>query len=507
MCRLSVGCLVVVSAVFVANTGLGDETPPTSRWTLIDGELSEFARRVFKITDVVLDNHIEPPTRQEMLLCGLTALHGDALPDGLSRSVSAVANEEDFVECLLRYFPEGSDPLAIVKSRAKFLYGLERAIPGGLEFQSAKEAAVARQLAANQYIGIGIRLGKAKDTKFFQIAEMLWRGPAAKAGIEAGEFIVAVDGTSTWGLSLEDLVDRLRGPEGTTFNVGIARDVESKPRTITLTRSVVPRQTVVGLRELEPEKWECVVGGRIPTAYLKVREITGGTVAELREYEADLAAKNVSFIVLDLRGTDCSELRHALHFADALLNRGSAGTIRLRGQRMSVPLDRDWLFTGWPMAVLVNEYTSGFAEWLAGLLQQYRGAMIVGRATTGERRFISTPVELPNDWGVVRMATGVLERETAPDRSESAATVSGEPVAQFTIGAVVSFLFRDTVGSRQMLNRPHAVIPDVMVEGRTEVFDAPGPDAAERDLMEHWLSPAIKVLKDPAEQSADREQP
>ncbi|HQU43200.1 MAG TPA: S41 family peptidase, partial [Pirellulales bacterium] len=388
MRAFSVRWFAFVWAMLALNAALGEEPNGGPRWPLVEGDLSEFARRVFQITDLVLDKHIEPPTRQEMLLCGLTAVHHNAVPDGLSRDVSQVASEDDFVQCLVRHWPDATQDADGVQRRPRFLFGLSCAVPGGLDFQSAKEAAVARQLAANQYVGIGIMLGRGNNANDYSIGGTFPRGPAAKAGIEEGELLVEVDGVKTKGLSMQDLIDRLRGPEGTTLTVGIARNADSAPRSVKLTRNVVPRQTVVGHYELAPEKWECIIVGQIPVAYLSVREINGSTVSELREYEAELASKNVSFLVLDLRRTQCSELRHALIFADALLDGGPVGIIRYRGARMSVPLDRDWLFRGWPMAVLVDDHTAGLTEWLAGLLQRHRGAVVVGRPTTGEWRFV-----------------------------------------------------------------------------------------------------------------------
>jgi carboxyl-terminal processing protease len=396
-------------SLLAASVSLGDEPKGTSRSALLTGDQTQFARRAFQITEIVLDKHVEPPSRQEMLLCGLTAIQRDPVPDGLSRAVSAVAKEDDFVACLIRFWPAG-DEAGSEEVREAFLNGMGQAVPGDLRFTSSKEAVVERQFAANQYVGIGIALKAAEKSKACQIAATFPRGPVAKAGIAVGELILEVDGVKTEGLPLVEVVDRIRGAEGTTVTLRVAPDAHAGSRLVTLTRSLVPRQTVTGYRQLGPETWEPVIDGDRHVAYLKIEEISGSTVSELREYEAELAAKKVELLVLDLRRAHGHELRHSITLADALLDGGRAG-IRYRDNTSSVLFDGDCLFRGGKLAVLVDSYTNGYAEWLAGLLQSQRKAIVVGQPTTGSWRFVFTPVELPNDWGVMQLAAAVLERD------------------------------------------------------------------------------------------------
>ena len=460
MRELTTQVLALAVVVLAFGAARADEQPAAPNWPLLECELSEFGRRVFKITDVVLDQHVEPPTRQEMLLCGLTALHPGGLPEGLSRAVSKTAAEDDFAECLVQFWPKTSRDAESAQLRQTFLYGMGQAVPGGLDFESAKQSVVNRQIAANQYVGIGVMIVSSGNGHRHQIGGTFPRGPAARAGIQPQEYIAEVDGVKTDKLSTEQLVDRLRGPEGTTVILGVTSDATGEPRLVKLTRSVVPRQTVIGHRQLAPEKWECVLEGERPVGYLNVQEMTASTVSELREYEAELDAKNVGFLVLDVRGAQCSELRYAIAVADALLDDGS-GFVRSYGQTMSVPLERDCLFREWPMAVLVSSYTSGYAEWLACLLQRQRKAIVVGQPTTGADRFVLTRVDLPDGWGTMRLATAVLEREPVV-ASPPIQIIGGQ--SAFTVNALDSCLYRLNWANRRQFDRLHAVSPDAPVE-------------------------------------------
>lgn len=477
-----------------ASVSLGDGPGTGPPWPFVEGELPDFARRVFQVTDLVLDHHVEPPTRQEMLLCGLTAVHQNAVPDGLSRAVSAVANEDDFVDCLAHVWPEASRGRESVQVRHTFLSGMGHAVPGGLYFQSAKQSAVERQIAANQYVGIGIQIVPSNNRGGYQIGGTFPRGAAAKAGILTGDSIVEVDGVKTNKLSVEQLLDRLRGAEGTTVTIGVKPASSSEQRLVTLIRSVVPHQTVVGYRQLAPEKWETIIDGDIPVGYLNLLEINASTASELREYEAELDAKEVGFLVLDLRSTQCSEFRHAIATADALLD-GGAGLVRSYGQSTTVPFDRDCLFRDWPMAVLVTYYTPGFAEWLAGLLQQHRKAIVVGQPTSGASRFVFMRVDLPNNWGSMRLATAVLEREAVVSTVVVGTFADARPV--LLLNSRDSFLFRLDFRSRNTVDQLFAVSPNVFVAERNQ-FDEIAP--AQVDVRPPSLvTEAVKVLTNPAE--------
>lgn len=384
-----------------APISLGEELDDEPQPTLLTGHETDFARRMFKVTEIVLDKHVEPPTRQEMLLCGFTALYGGSLSDDLRRAVSATATEDDFIDTLLHFWPR-RDKSRRPGSRAAFFYGMGEAV------------------------------------------------------------ILEIDGTTTEGLRITDVIGRLRGAEGTTVTLRVAPDGNGESRLVTLTRSVVPRQTVIGWRQLRSETWDPVVEGDIPVGYLKISEIGGSAVSELREYEAELLARQVDALILDLRRADGRELRHAITLADALLDGGQAGVIRSREGTRSVRLDRDCLFRDWRMAVLVDNHTNGYAEWVAGLLQLHREAIVVGESTSGGWRFVMTPIELPGDWGVIGLATAVLEREKIPTNRDEhpLRTIDENPTQWATVG-FASLLSRMTGPNRIAPNGLHSVTPDV----------------------------------------------
>ena len=101
-----------------------------------------------EITDAVLDHHIDPPTRQQMMLDGIKALYrkaGSPLPDGLSRRISEITNSEQIAAFLARVYPKPvTGKISATALDESFIEGLLEGVPGEAHLISAKEQKVAR---------------------------------------------------------------------------------------------------------------------------------------------------------------------------------------------------------------------------------------------------------------------------------------------------------------------------------------------------------------------------
>ena len=180
----------------------------------------DLARHVQEVTDTVLEHHIDPPARQQMILSGIKALYraaGVPVPLGLGRRVSAVTTPEQLAALLEEVWPKSTAKSVAAKELEEaLLEGLLAAVPGGAELMTAKESKVAEQMAGNRYVGIHIALGMDDKEKRPTMSER-HRGRARRSGRGQGRAtcIEEVDGVDTKGMKLRDVVDRLRGDEGT----------------------------------------------------------------------------------------------------------------------------------------------------------------------------------------------------------------------------------------------------------------------------------------------------
>ncbi len=396
-----------------------------------DASLSpeNFVKYVFAITDVVLDHHIDPPTRQEMILAGLKVALAEAkippAPD-LGRRVSDVKTTEDLLVLLDDVWPvekKTHDPHAKTVPpdfESRFVRGLLNSVPGDPYRLPTKEAHAQAQLQDNRYVGLGIGVGLDDKAKLARIQTVIPGGTAEAGGIQAGDLIEAIDHVDVApGTPLRRTIQRLRGPEGTTVTLRLRDEKTKTSRTGTFTRLPVMIKSVEEV-PVAPE----LTSAWFHVAHLSIRSITASTAQELRSCEARLRQAGAQAVILDFRnvGGNGAETDHAaLLLADSLLDGALIGKVRTRESTHEFRADRDCLFRDWPLAVLVNEQTSGPAEWVAAALQDARRegsqAIVVGRPSRGDN-FEKRAVPLPGRDESIVLATGVWERPDAERQNQ-----------------------------------------------------------------------------------------
>lgn len=343
------------------------------------------ARRGWTIAEVVLEKQVDPCTRQEMLLGGVRGLlhAADAEPPAdLGRRVSAITTPEQFAALLKDVWPrvEGAK-VKPDQLQSEFDAGLLAPVPGHAQLMPPKAARVTEQLAGNRYVGIGIQIGVDKKEHFVQIIDPFRRGTARMGGARPNDLIVEVDGRSTKDVPLGQVVEWLRGEEGSSVTIVVRQPGEEKARTLHLKREKVPIDTVFGYRRASDADWDYRVSPDEPVAYARVESVNAGTVHELRQLERKLRADGARALVLDLRRSGNIEggLEPAGLMADALLDGGVLWRLRDAHGVREVRADAECLFRGWPLAVLVGDgRMSAGPEAVVAALQDNDRAVVVG---------------------------------------------------------------------------------------------------------------------------------
>jgi carboxyl-terminal processing protease len=380
----------------------------------------DLARRVLEVTDVVLEHHIDPPARQQMILSGIKALDqaaGAPVPAGLSRRVSAVMTREQLAARLADAWPKTSaNPVAVDQLEEALFSGMLESVPGRADLVPARDRAVNEQFAGNRYVGIHIALGMDDQEKRPKLFDVLEGGPADRAGAKKDDLIEQIDGVDTKNMTLRQALDRLRGAEGTKVTILVRQPQEKQSRSMTLTRGQLPRTTVKGVRKRSSGGWDVRLEGADAVGYLRITEMTASTPHELRKMARQLESEGVRSLVIDLRGPLHGNAIHpAVLLADALLDRGPIGRVRTTQGEETYQADPDALFRGWPMAVLVDSTTSGTAEWVAAALQDNRRAVVVGMPTSSSRSVpgdavVTSTVPFGDGTWLATLVTGCLER-------------------------------------------------------------------------------------------------
>jgi len=224
-----------------------------------------------------------------------------------------------------------------------------------------------------QYEGIGAEMG-LKDGAFVVIS-VYTGAPADKAGLKAGDEIVAVDGTTVAGKSLAEITVLVRGPKGTTVTFTMQRPGESTTRTIAITRDVIDVKSV---------EFKALASS---IAYIKISRFADNTNEELKPFIQQLQS-GYKGIILDLRNNPGGGVDTVAAVASYFIKEGIVlSTVDSNGKKEVVNIDKTSIKTDLPMVVLVNAYSASGSEALSGALQDYKRAVIAGEPTFGKGSF------------------------------------------------------------------------------------------------------------------------
>lgn len=227
-----------------------------------------------------------------------------------------------------------------------------------------------RRTRGDDFVGVGVVIeDRSGETVITQVLE---DSPASEAGLRGGDVIIAVDGASTAGLSLEQISQMIRGTEGTDVVLTLRRPGQAESLVVTITRRRIT-QRVVSTRLLPSG-----------VGYLRLTQFTQGSddmvAAGLRSLQ-DQGAKG---IILDLRGNPGGLLEAAVNIASHFLERGVVVTLETgRAQAVTYLVrPRSPRHTG-PIVVLVDRGSASASEVVAGALQD-AGIKLVGTRTFGK---------------------------------------------------------------------------------------------------------------------------
>ena len=251
--------------------------------------------------------------------------------------------------------------------------------------------------------GIGAMLTTEND--FTKIVRLVPAGPADKAGeLKPDDRIVGVGQGSQGeivdvvGWRLDDVVDLIRGPKGSTVRLMIipADAVDDHhTRIIKIVRNTVKleeqaaRSEIITLKRGDSEYRLGVI--TIPTFSLDVEALRSGdrnyrsTTRDVRNLLAGLEPEDIDGIIIDLRDNGGGSLQEANSLTGLLIRRGPVVQIKYANQRVEKLYDRDpRIFYSGPLAVVVNRLSASASEIFAGAMQDYGRAVIIGEDTFGK---------------------------------------------------------------------------------------------------------------------------
>jgi carboxyl-terminal processing protease len=228
------------------------------------------------------------------------------------------------------------------------------------------------------YQGLGISV--QMDDGAVKVVSPFKGSPADRAGIKAGDYITHINGKLIYGLDIDDAVEQMRGPAGSTIRLSLVREGRDAPFDVTVTRGTI---------ELEPVTYELKDGN---IGYISVNEFSRDVGRDVNGALKALKAQtkgHLGGLVLDLRRNPGGSLDEAVALSDLFLTEGQIVSQRGRNKRDTIYYDAESMFpgdaaAGTPIVVLIDAGTASASEIVAGALQDQHRALIMGERSFGK---------------------------------------------------------------------------------------------------------------------------
>lgn len=268
---------------------------------------------------------------------------------------------------------------------------------------------------AGSFFGIGAEIGLRDD--YVVVVAPIGDSPAERAGLQAGDIILAVDGKDATNWSVQEAVLNIRGEEGVPVTLTILREGESLPADIDIIREEISIDSV---------KWEVLDGG---IGLIELQLFNEDTTPLFAEAVQDLLLQGVNDVIIDLRNNPGGLLSSAVDIADFWLDGQIVVRERTRNGEFSLSDRPGAPLAGVQTVVLVNGGSASASEIVAGALQDYGKAHIIGTTTFGKGS-VQEYREFP-DGSAVKIT--VAEWLTPLGRSIDGSGIEPDEIIEYTL--------------------------------------------------------------------------
>ncbi|HYM82043.1 MAG TPA: S41 family peptidase [Candidatus Limnocylindria bacterium] len=307
------------------------------------------------------------------LLAALFAL-GWWVGRGSAGAGDLYANLDLFVEVLQRVeesYVDRVEPKTLVEGALK---GMLRDLDPYSQYLDARGYDNLRVTTHGTYGGVGLVVSVRDHHP--TVISPIEGGPAWSLGMRPGDVIVRIDGAPTAGLSVEEVAEKLRGPQGTHVRVSVRREGEESEIEYAIERRVIVTKSV---------PYAFVAEGH--TGYLRLANFSESSGAEVRDAVQRLRREGATRLVLDLRSNPGGLLDQAVDVAEQFTKSNTLlvytrGRVKGQDQRFYSSDARPVL--DWPLVVLVDEGSASASEIVAGALQDLDRALVLGQTTFGK---------------------------------------------------------------------------------------------------------------------------
>ncbi|MCI0651090.1 MAG: S41 family peptidase [Planctomycetes bacterium] len=247
---------------------------------------------------------------------------------------------------------------------------------------------------SGEYAGIGAQVGLDGDTGYLLIVRPVYKGPAHRAGLRSNDKVTEVEGISTKGKQVDEITKILKGAAGSKIRFKVLRRGWTEEREF-----LIARETI----HLPPVESDVLPGG---IGYARVHRFGDDTMEDFSDALDKFDERQIQGLIIDLRDNPGGYLRDAVNMVDEFVDDDPRPIVRQAGNSEAAPseehLPKKGMRRNYPIVVLVNRGSASASEIVAGALQDYGRATIVGQRTFGKgsvQRLYDMPREIADFLG------------------------------------------------------------------------------------------------------------
>ncbi len=291
---------------------------------------------------------------------------------------------------VLNTYVKDTDPWDLSKDAVK---GILKNLDPYSDFYEVRDFKQLQEETRGKFGGIGIEIGINPDHEYPQVMSYpISNTPAERVGLRAADTIVEIDGQSTRGMDINDVVSHLRGKEGTQVTIKIRRGASDELIEKILTREVIPLLNVQWSGEIQPG-----------IGYIKLARFTQEASDEMDAALKPLMDAKVQSIILDLRNNPGGLLTSAIQVSNKFLSKGMV-IVQTRGKdAQQAEIEKATSTPRAPnvrLVVLVNRGSASASEIVAGAIQDHDRGVIIGETTFGKGSVQTVFEDMPNNTGL-----------------------------------------------------------------------------------------------------------
>lgn len=239
--------------------------------------------------------------------------------------------------------------------------------------------------------GVGIQLNQTPKGDI-EVITPIDNSPAARAGVEAGDIILKVNGEEIRGKKIEEVIKKVKGPIGTPVTITV-RHRDGNVVDLTMNREDIVVPTIKGYhrrpgaKASDVDQWDYWISNDPKIAYIRITQFTETSYPMLKKVLDRLLAEHMKGLILDVRFDPGGRLDQAKEIVNLFVNKGDV-IVRVKGrnrpEEVTYAAADGCLPEKFPMVVLVNEHSASASEILSGSLKDNKRALIVGTRTYGK---------------------------------------------------------------------------------------------------------------------------